>query len=93
MRKIWIAGAAAAAVAAFVVAGAAFAVNTYKVDIASGGLERRARLDRTGKDERIHLAKLAALVEKGWSPADQLVDGLGNTDADLRKEILARARI
>ena len=63
------------------------------VDIAAGGLERRARLDRTGKDERIHLEKLVALVEKGWSPADALVDGLGNADADLRKEILARARI
>jgi glutamate--cysteine ligase len=63
------------------------------VDIAQGGLERRARLDKNGKDERVHLAKLVALVEKGWSPADALVDGLGNADADLRQEILARARI
>jgi glutamate--cysteine ligase len=50
-------------------------------------------LNKNGKDERIHLAKLTALVEKGWSPADALVEGLGNTDADLRREILARARI
>ncbi len=63
------------------------------VDIAAGGLARRARLDKNGKDERIHLAKLAALVEKGWCPADALVEGLGNGDADLRREILARARI
>ena len=63
------------------------------VDIASGGLERRARLNKNGQDERVHLAKLAALVGKGWSPADALVEGLGNTDADLRQEILARARI
>ena len=63
------------------------------VDIASGGLERRARLNKNGKDERVHLTKLTALVEKGWSPADALVEGLGNTDADLRPEILARARI
>jgi glutamate--cysteine ligase len=63
------------------------------VDIAAGGLERRRRLNRNGKDERIHLAKLAALVDKGQSPADVLVEGLGNDDADVRKEILARARI
>ena len=63
------------------------------VDIAQGGLERRARLNKSGKDERIHLTKLVALVEKGWSPADALVDGLENGDADLRQEILGRARI
>jgi glutamate--cysteine ligase len=61
--------------------------------IASEGLARRARLNKNGKDERVHLAKLVALVEKGWCPADALVEGLGNTDADLRQEILARARI
>jgi glutamate--cysteine ligase len=63
------------------------------VDIASNGLARRARLNKNGKDERVHLAKLVALVEKGACPADALVEGLGNTDADLRQEILARARI
>jgi glutamate--cysteine ligase len=63
------------------------------VDIANGGLERRARLNKDGKDERLHLAKIAALVEKGCSPADVLIEGLGNGDADLRHEILARARI
>jgi glutamate--cysteine ligase len=63
------------------------------VEIASGGLERRARMNKNGKDERVHLARLAALVEKGASPADALVDGLGNADADLRQEILARTRI
>jgi glutamate--cysteine ligase len=63
------------------------------ITIASEGLARRARLNKNGKDERVHLAKLVALVEKGWCPADALVEGLGNTDADLRQEILARARI
>jgi glutamate--cysteine ligase len=63
------------------------------MDIASGGLERRAKLNKSGKDERVHLARLAALVEKGQCPADALVEGLGNGDADLRREILARARI
>src|SRR3954447_4951755 len=37
MRKVWIAGAVAAVAAAVLVAGAAYAVNTYVVDIASGG--------------------------------------------------------
>lgn len=63
------------------------------VDIAQGGLERRARLDKNGKDERVHLARIAALVDKGCCPADVLVEGLGNADADLRHEIIARARI
>jgi glutamate--cysteine ligase len=63
------------------------------LDISTGGLARRARLNKNGKDEGVHLAKLAELVEKGWCPADALVEGLGNTDADLRQEILARARI
>lgn len=63
------------------------------VSIAQGGLERRACLNKDGKDERIHLARIAALVEKGHCPADVLVEGLHNDDADLRKEILARTRI
>ena len=74
--------------------GAPLAALAERVlDIASGGLARRARLNKNGKDERVHLAKLSALVEKGWCPADALVEGLGNADADLRQEILARARI
>jgi glutamate--cysteine ligase len=63
------------------------------LDIAAGGLERRARLNKNGKDERVHLAKISALVDKGWCPADALVEGIGNGDADLRREILGRARI
>jgi len=62
-------------------------------DIAAGGLERRARRNKNGKDERVHLEKLGALIEKGSCPADALVEGLGNADGDLRTEILARARI
>ena len=42
MRKIWIAATGAALVAAVVVAGAAFAVNTYEVDIANGGPGNKA---------------------------------------------------
>jgi glutamate--cysteine ligase len=63
------------------------------LEIASGGLTRRKRLSKNGKDETSHLTRLASLVEKGCSPADALVEGLGNSDVDLRREILARARI
>ncbi|MDI1477697.1 glutamate-cysteine ligase family protein [Polyangium sp. y55x31] len=59
--------------------------------IAEGGLARRARM-RNGKDERVHLARLGSLVEKGQCPADALVEGL-EAGADLRREILVRARI
>jgi glutamate--cysteine ligase len=63
------------------------------VAIASAGLERRARLDEQGRDERVHLAPLAELTEKGWSPADALVAGLSNDDPDLARAILTRSRI
>ncbi|HVY45950.1 MAG TPA: glutamate-cysteine ligase family protein [Minicystis sp.] len=64
------------------------------LDIASGGLARRARLNKNGQDERIHLAKLTALVENGMCPADAMTDGLDRVaEADLGREILARARI
>jgi glutamate--cysteine ligase len=61
--------------------------------IASGGLERRARLNRNGKDERAHLEALAALIAKGWCPADALLDGLASGGGSLREQILARARM
>ena len=61
--------------------------------IAEGGLERRAQLNKHGKDERVHLLRLRALVERGFCPGDVLAEGLGNGDGDLRREILARARI
>ncbi|MEZ4294548.1 MAG: glutamate-cysteine ligase family protein [Polyangiaceae bacterium] len=63
------------------------------VEIAMGGLERRARLNRNGRDERAHLDRLAELVGKGQSPADVLLEGLGAEGTDLRKEILVRARV
>ena len=43
-------------------------------------------------DER-HLAKLAALIEKGHCPADALIAGLPEDATARRREILARARI
>jgi glutamate--cysteine ligase len=43
------------------------------LEIAEGGLERRAFKRPDGKDERIHLARLRDLVAKGQSPADRLL--------------------
>lgn len=63
------------------------------LEIAMGGLSRRARLNKNGKDERSHMQRLAALVQKGFAPADVLAEGLSNADTDLHREILARARV
>jgi glutamate--cysteine ligase len=46
------------------------------VAIAEGGLERRARKDSRGKDERVHLARLRQRVEKARCPADELLEGM-----------------
>lgn len=46
------------------------------IDIARDGLMRRAILDESGQDERVHLAPIAALVERGRTPADDVLDGL-----------------
>jgi glutamate--cysteine ligase len=43
------------------------------VALALGGLERRARPDKNGEDERKALAPLVAAVEEGLSPADRLL--------------------
>ena len=52
------------------------------LDIAAGGLERRARLDPKGHDERRHLESLVALVAHGRSPADDLLEGLAEGPLD-----------
>jgi glutamate--cysteine ligase len=59
------------------------------LEIAKGGLERRQKLAPSGKDERVHLARLEELVSKGECPADRLLDGLEGVK-DLRAEIIAR---
>jgi glutamate--cysteine ligase len=45
------------------------------LEIASGGLGRRARLNERGEDESIYLRPLAALVLAGKTPADELRAG------------------
>lgn len=59
------------------------------IEISEGGLERRTLLSSSGRDERVHLARLKELVGKGRTPADSLLEGLSGV-ADLRTEILSR---
>jgi glutamate--cysteine ligase len=63
------------------------------VSIADGGLERRAILDPTsGKDERVHLARLRKLAGQGRCPADVLLEGFGR-EADPARAIVERATL
>jgi glutamate--cysteine ligase len=63
------------------------------LEIASGGLARRARLDSAGQDERVHLASLQRLVERGFSPADELLQGLAPGAELSVAEIIARTEM
>lgn len=60
------------------------------IEIAEGGLERRAQLSTAGKDERVHLTRLKELVSKGQTPADALLEGMDKV-ADPVREIIKRA--
>jgi glutamate--cysteine ligase len=57
------------------------------LEIAAGGLSRRARCDAAGRDETIHLAALGQLVEAGKCPADRLL-GLVAPRGELEPELL-----
>lgn len=75
--------------------GAKFRAGTLQpfaeklIEIAEGGLERRAFLSPSGKDERAHLARLKDLVAGGKSPADVLLDGIEHVP-NMRAEIIRR---
>jgi glutamate--cysteine ligase len=63
------------------------------LEIAEGGLSRRARLDENGQDERVHLVALAKLVARGECPADTLVEGLAPGQPVATAEIVRRTRM
>ncbi len=72
--------------------GAPLATFAERVlDIASGGLARRARRDGGAEDERVHLAGLVELVSRGLSPADVLLQDLPADAAP--DEIIRRASV
>ena len=61
-------------------------VGRAMVGLALGGLQRRARLDRNGEDERKALAPLVETIEEGRSPADRLLaDFSGPWHGDIDK--------
>jgi glutamate--cysteine ligase len=62
------------------------------VEIADGGLERRARLRKDGKDERVHLDALRTLVTQGKCPADELLAGIEASSISVA-EIIRRSAI
>ncbi|HWZ89366.1 MAG TPA: glutamate-cysteine ligase family protein [Polyangiaceae bacterium] len=63
------------------------------LEIASGGLSRRARLNEQGQDERIHLELLTQLVQDGKTPADAMIAGLSLDGAPSVADVIARAHI
>lgn len=62
------------------------------LEIASGGLERRACKNDKGRDERVHLVRLQKLVEQGKTPADVLLEGM-EKEADPLAAILRRTAL
>jgi glutamate--cysteine ligase len=63
------------------------------IGIALDGLGRRAHLDASGQDERIHLQAIAELAASGRCPADVLLEGLDPNAPDLRAQITARCGV
>jgi glutamate--cysteine ligase len=61
------------------------AVADRLLQIAADGLGRRAQLDSDGRDESKHLDALVALVARGRTPADEIVDSLRNRPLDLAR--------
>jgi glutamate--cysteine ligase len=60
--------------------------------IARDGLARIGDLDRQGRDETIHLARLEALIAEGRSPADALLADI-RLDAPLLPQLLEKAHL
>lgn len=63
------------------------------LDIAAGGLRRRAALDASGRDESVYLEPLQRLSEAGLTPADRLLQDLPQDRAALGRAIVERARL
>jgi glutamate--cysteine ligase len=59
------------------------------LELAESGLQRLGVLDAQGRDERVHLAPLRALVEKGLTPADELLAAVPSETPDTKALIEA----
>jgi len=62
------------------------------LSIAQGGLERLSVLHWDGKDERVYLEPMAALLDAGMTPADALVNQLDQSQP-LLPQIMKLARL
>jgi glutamate--cysteine ligase len=62
------------------------------LDIARGGLQRLGCRRSDGRDESVYLEPLAALVEAGVAPAQQLIAEVAGV-ADERAAIVAATRV
>jgi glutamate--cysteine ligase len=63
------------------------------LEIAAGGLARRACLNEHGKDEGIHLELLTSLVQNGKTPADAMIEGLTSDSTPSVADVIARTHI
>jgi glutamate--cysteine ligase len=63
------------------------------LEIAEGGLSRRAFLNDHGKDERIHLELLTSLVQNGKTPADAIIEGLTPDSTPSVEDVITRCHI
>jgi glutamate--cysteine ligase len=63
------------------------------LEIAEGGLARRASRNAQGEDERVHLAPLTSLVQLGKTPADALIAGLDAESRPSVAEIIRRTHL
>jgi len=62
------------------------------VEIAAGGLGRRAQLDATGADESVYLRPLVELLQHGRVPADLVAAPLPESRPARVAEVVARTR-
>jgi len=60
--------------------------------IASGGLQARARLNANGADETVHLRRLGELLAQGHTPADEVLAGM-DSSKDFRTQVIELARV
>jgi glutamate--cysteine ligase len=62
-------------------------VASKMIEIAKGGLGRRAILDAEGRDEGRFLAPVEAMLARGRCPADDLIDAAARSNASLSEKL------
>jgi glutamate--cysteine ligase len=64
------------------------------VAISEGGLERRAVKRADGKDERVHLSAIKALVARGRTPAEEVLDAVNAaTGQSFERRVIEAAKL